>query len=153
MDVGLTLTALAGLLGMGRAVHKRRDIALPSVLLAVWTVPVALLAAEARMATFVFTAAVLNLAIAGLALLIVTRDPSRYDARTVGGLSMAIIPAHWIMSVSSGGADWTIYALACNIVFATQCLVAGGWFDGLGRRARRFFSRLRPVHSLRDGSE
>lgn len=123
---------------------------LPCLLLAVWTVPLALLAAEARMATFVFTAAVLNMAIAGVALLIVTRNPARYEARIVGGVSMAIMPAHWIMSVSSGGADWTIYAAACNIGFAFQCLVAGGWLDGLGRRIGRFFTRLRPVHSLRD---
>lgn len=151
MDVGLTVTAAAGALGLGRAVRRRRDLTLPTLLLAAWGTAIALAAADARMATFVFTAAVLNLVIAGMALVIVTRDPGRLDARVTGGLSMAIMPAHWVMSASNGAADWTIYSLSCNIVFVLQCLVAGGWLDGLGRGLAGFFARLRPVRRLRDG--
>lgn len=153
MNIGLTVASLAVALGVGRAAWEERDVTLPGVLLGVWAVPFGLLAADARMATFVFTAAVLDMVIGAAALLIVTRDPSRYDARVVGGISMAIMPAHWMMSVSNGTANWTIYAIACNTAFVAQCLIAGGWFDGMGRRISRFIARLRPVHSLRDGGE
>lgn len=150
MQVGLTLSVVAVLLGTGRAVRRKRDLTLPGLLVGMMGVSLALMAADARMATFVFTAAVLNLFLAGMALIIVTRDATRRDAQVVGGLSMAIMPAHWIMSISSGAADWTIYAWSCNTVFVLQCLTSGGWFDGVGRSIVRLYSRLRPVPNLRD---
>lgn len=151
MELGLAISAAAVVLGIGRSLKQRLDLTLPGLLAAVWAVPLGLLAADARMATFVFTAAALNLFVASIALVLVTRDPARIDARLVGGLSMAIMPAHWIMSVSNGTADWTIYAWSCNAVFVLQCLVAGGWFDGVGRSFVRLVSRLWPVHHVRDG--
>jgi hypothetical protein len=152
MDLGLTTTALACALGVGRAVHKRSDLTLPCMLAAAWGTSLGLAAAKAQMATFIFSAAALNIMIAGIALVLVTRDNSRVDAKITGGFSMAIMPAHWVMSVTTGAPDWTLYAYSCNAVFIVQCLVAGGWLNGLGRCLAGFFARLRPVHRLRGGS-
>ena len=149
MDPGLVLTALALIACLGRAAWKRRDPTLPVVLLAMWTTALSLSAADARMATFVFTAALLNLAVSGIALAITIHAPERLDARAVGGLSLVTFTGHFPMSLSNGGADWTIYAWSCNIIYITQCLVAGGWLDGLGRSIAGFFARLRPVSLFR----
>jgi hypothetical protein len=97
----------------------------------------------------VLTLALLDLTIAGTAVIRVTHDPSRIDARTVGGLSMALMPAHFVMSVSLGNVNWTLYAVACNLVFILQCLTAGGWLDGMGRSIAGILRRMRPVRVLR----
>jgi hypothetical protein len=151
MDYGLVLTGCITLAGILRCVLRHRDPTLPSVLLSLWGVSFALVGAGARMSTFVFCAATLNMIVAGIALIIVTRKPTRLDARIVGGLSLAIMPAHWVMSVSGGTANWTVYALSCNIVFISQCLVAGGWLDGVGRRVAGLFLGLRPLRRFRNG--
>lgn len=152
MDAGLVLTVLALVACLARSAVKRRDPTLPCVLLSLWATSLALAAADAQMATFVFTAALLNLAVSGIALALVIRDPGRMDARAVGGLSLAIMPAHFVMSASNGTANWTIYAWACNVIYIAQCLVAGGWLDGLGRRVAGLVSRLRPVSLFRGRS-
>jgi hypothetical protein len=151
MDLGLTLTAVACALGLGWAVRKQRDLTLPVMLAALWGASVGLSAAGAKMATFVFTAVMMNLLVGFVALLILIREPNRADARFIGGLAMAIMPAHFIMSATNGQANWTIYAWSCNIVYILQCLVAGGWLDWLGRSLGGIITRLRPVRGLRDG--
>lgn len=46
------------------------------------------------------------------------------------------------------------FAVALNLAFLAQVLVAGGWADGLGSRLDRVFARLAPKRRslLRDGS-
>ena len=153
MDYGLVLTGLLAAAGVVRCALKSRDLSLPCVLVSLWGASLALVAADARMSTFVFCAAMLNMIVSGIALVIVTRHPWRMDARIVGGLSLAIMPAHWIMSVSKGDGDWTIYALSCNFVFTMQCLVSGGWLDGMGRRAAGLVSGVWPLYRLRGGGK
>ena len=99
----------------------------------------------------VLTLALLDMMIAGTALIRVTHDPTRVDTKTIGGLSMAMMPAHFIMSASLGNVNWTLYAAACNFVFILQCLTAGGWLDGMGRSIAGIFRRVHPVRDLRDG--
>lgn len=152
MDFGIGLTGLALAVCLVRSALKKRDPTLPCVLLALWTAALALWAAEARMATFVFSAAMLNLMIAGVAVVMATHEPGRIDTRVVGFLSLLSMPLHFGMSASEGALNWKFYAWSCNVIYITQCLVAGGWLDGLGRRIAGFFGRLQPVHLFRGRS-
>lgn len=124
---------------------------LPVALTLAWSASVALGNVGATMPTFVFAGALVDLLVAGAAVVIATVSPPRIDARTVGGISMALMPLHWTMAWSKGGADWTTYAVSCNIAFVIQCLTAGGWMDGLGRRARDLVGRVRHVSRVRSG--
>lgn len=64
---------------------------------------------------------------------------------------MALMPAHWIMSVSQGEANWLLYATICNAAFVVQCFIVRGWLDGVGRSVGAFIARLSPVRLFRDG--
>lgn len=93
----------------------------------------------------------IDIIIAMVALVRFTQDPDKREAQVVGGLSMCLMPAHFIMAASRGQADWTIYASACNAIFVLQCLTAGGWLDGVGRGIAGIWRRLRPIRLIRDG--
>lgn len=152
MDPGIVLSGLALAACLARSAVKKRDPTLPCVLLALWTAALALVAAEARMATFVFSAAMLNLMVSGIAVAMAIREPDRIDPRVVGFLSLLSMFPHFAMSASEGALNWTFYAWSCNMIYIAQCLVAGGWLDGLGRRIAGFFGRLQPVHLFRGRS-
>lgn len=148
MDIGLTVTGFA-LIAAFTPAHSGQML-LRSALAISWIVTMLSVFGQATMPAVVMSMAALDIFIALVALLIVTNDNTRYDARVIGGLSMALMPAHWMVSVTGGAVDWTIYAVACNAVFSAQCLIAGGWFDWLGRSIGNFFDRLWPVSSVRD---
>jgi hypothetical protein len=96
-------------------------------------------------------AAILDLFIGFVAVVISTIDPTRLDARIVGGISICLMPAHSVVSFGHGLSDigWIVYAATCNGAFVVQCLVTGGWLDGMGRGVSRFLSRFRGLPFLR----
>lgn len=147
MDIGLTITGLALIAAL---IPKGGSLLMRSALAISWIVTMLSVFGQATMPEIVMTMAALDIFIAMVALRIVTNDNKRYDARVIGGLSMALMPAHWIVAATEGAVDWTIYAVACNAVFSAQCLIAGGWFDQLGRSIGDIFHRFRPIRSIRD---
>lgn len=138
MDFGLAITGLAAI----TAAVWGRGQWLKHVLFAAWAVTVAISVAGANMAATVFTLTTLDLIIAAAALIIVTHNPDRTDAKIIGGISMLMMPMHLWMSAASGRADWTMYATVLNGGFIVQCLIVRGWLDGVGRTANRFVNRL-----------
>lgn len=144
-DVGVLATEAAVLpaFAFGRGIWLRH------LLLISWTMSAAEFLAQTPMATVVFSYTMMDLTIAGAALGRVTHDPARTDAKLIGAVSMALMPAHWIVSAAQGHVNWPLYAAGCNAGFVLQCLIVGGWLDGLGRRTARFFARLHPVHIFR----
>lgn len=147
LDVGILATGIAAALAFlpGRGKWLRH------LLLISWTATAVAATLGVSMAGIVFIMTMLDLVIAAAALTISTHDQSRLDARFVGGVSMALMPLHWVMSWSEGGASWTLYAAACNAGFILQCLIVGGWLNGVGRGLGRFLHRIRPLHFLRGG--
>jgi len=147
IDAGIALTgfAAASCLAFGRGQWLRR------VLFAAWLSGALLTAGGATKSEYVLGMASIDLAIAVVALVRFTQDTSKREAQIVGALSMAMMPAHFIMAASHGAADWTLYASACNAIFVLQCLTAGGWLDGLGRGIAGIWNRVHPVRHLRDG--
>jgi len=147
IDIGILITgitaALAFLPGRGKWLRH--------LLVISWLASLIAAAAGASMASVVFMLTVLDMIIAGAALAICTNDPSRYDARLIGAISMMLMPAHWIMAWSEGTASWALYAASCNGAFVVQCLIVGGWLDGVGRRLGRLFGRAGAVRSVRGG--
>lgn len=146
-DIGLTVTFLA----VAPAFWFGRGKWLRHLLLLSWLTVTLEKIAEIQMATIVFSMTVLDLMIAGAALVVATHDHARYDARVIGSISMALMPGHWVMAATQGAGSWTLYAAAVNAGFVLQCLVIGGWLDGVGRSIGRLFARLRPVHLFRRG--
>lgn len=146
MDIGLLVTGAAVIL----AYHKGRGTWLRRLLLISWAASFGATLANAPMSSTVFMMTVMDGLIAGVALTICTRDPNRYDARAVGAVSMAMMPAHWVMAATQGAPNWTLYAAACNAGFVFQCLIAGGWLDGMGRSVGRLFRWRGPSNSVRD---
>ena len=147
IDIGIVITGIAAFIAFiwGRGRWMRHALFLS------WAVVAVIGAIGADKAETVFTLAAMDLAIAGVALFVVTADETRTDAKIVGAISIALMPAHVIMSATHGIADWTLYASALNAGFVLQCLIVRGWLDGLGRTARGFFARLRPVFVHRIG--
>lgn len=143
MDAGILVTGLA----LVACLFAGERWYLKGALFAAWTTGV--LVSGAYMATVVLTQALLDFGIAGVALAVTLHNPMRIDARVVGFISMATMPAHFIMSATHGNWDWTLYAAYCNAGFVLQCLTVGGWLDGVGRGISRFVSRLRPVYLFR----
>ncbi len=145
MDIGILVTGLAVVAAFicGKGKYLRH------VLLLSWAIVSILALSGVKMSLIVLAMAAIDISIAGIAVAIATNDPARYDARLVGAASMALMPAHWAMSITQGNADWTLYAAACNAVFVLQCLIVGGWLDGLVSGVGRFFRRLHPLRSLR----
>lgn len=147
MDIGILVTGIAAAI----AFLQGRGLWLRHVLMLSWLVIGLETFAVLNMATVVFTMVMLDFIIAGTALVIVTHDPNRIDAKVVGGISMALMPAHWIVSITHGNVDWFLYASACNAAFVLQCLVVRGWLDGVGRSVDRFFNRFVRVSFFRRG--
>lgn len=145
MDAGIVATGLV----LGATLIWGRSVRLRVLLALMWLTGFFGYALGADMASLVLAAAMMDLVIVLIATAIVTNDPSRVDARAVGVVSLAMMPAHWIMSATKGAPDWTAYALACNIGFVLQCLIVGGWLDGVARSARRFLGRIVPVSLFR----
>lgn len=145
MDIGMVITGFAAfaVLAFGRGKWLRHLLFLS------WSTVALAVAAGVSMSTVVFTMTILDISIAGAAVIIATHAPPRYDARAVGAVSMALIPAHWAMSITQGAADWTLYAAACNAGFVLQCLIVGGWLDGVASFLGRVIRRFDPVRSLR----
>lgn len=144
MDIGVLITGIAALAAFffGRGKWLRHSLLLS------WAIISILAVSDVKMSLVVLTMAVMDLLIAGVAVAIVTNNPLRYDARVIGAGSMVLMPAHFAMSASQGNADWTLYAAACNAVFVLQCLIVGGWLDGLVGGFSRFFRRMRPLRGL-----
>lgn len=141
-DLGLAITGLAAVI----AFKWGRGIWLRHVLILAWLVILAFVLSGAVKSEIVFIMAAVDLLIAGTALVVITNDPLRIDAKIVGAISMTLMPMHWIMTVSHGTANWTIYASAANAGFVLQCLIVRGWLDGLGSGIIDFVNRFRPVH-------
>lgn len=146
MDIGIIITGLAAfaVLAFGRGKWLRHLLFLS------WSTVALAAASGMAMSTIVFAMTVLDISIAGAAVIIATDNPPRYDARAVGAVSMALIPAHCAMSITQGAADWTLYAAACNAGFVLQCLIVGGWLDGLVSGFSRFFGRSSRLHRVRE---
>lgn len=121
------------------------------VLAASWGIVLLISLAGANMAETVLAMTLMDFTIAVVSLSIATFDRSRFDARAIGMTSIAMMPGHWVMSVSHGAPDWTLYMAACNGGFVFQCLVAGGWLNGVGRRIHRFFDRGDRAGPIRNG--
>lgn len=147
IDIGLFVTGAAVLL----AYHNGRGVWLRRLLLISWAAMFGATMVGAPMSAVVFLMSIMDGAIAATSLVICTRDPSRYDARAVGMVSMAMMPAHWVMAATHGAPDWTLYAAACNGGFVFQCLIAGGWLNGVGRGLGRFFPRRHRSNPVRGG--
>lgn len=146
VDIGFLATGTA----IGASIGARGGW-LWRVLAASWAVSLAVSLAGANMAETVLTMILMDFAIASVSLTIATFDRGRYDARAIGMASIAMMPGHWVMSVSHGAPDWTLYMAACNGGFVFQCLIAGGWLNGMGRRIHRFFDRRSLSDSVRGG--
>lgn len=147
IDLGIIITGVsAGVcLAYGKGMWLRR------VLFLAWLAGVGLAElAQVRSVTVAGMASI-DLIVAMIALVRFTQDNHKREAQIVGGLSMCLMPAHFVMAASRGHADWTLYASACNAVFVLQCLVAGGWLDGVGRSIADIWRGVRPVRSFRDG--
>lgn len=147
LDPGLILTGIAVLVAFGWG----RGTWLRNLLLMSWAATVAGVAMGADMPAIVFTAAMMDFIVAGTSAIIVMNDHSRDDARTVGVISIALMPAHLCVSIYEGLTyeGWVLYAGACNAAFVAQCLIVRGWLDGLGRAIARFFGRLRRLPFVR----
>lgn len=147
MDLGIIATGIAAItaFGWGRGKFLR------NIVLISWIGSAFGWLAGAKMPSVVMFSTIMDFAIAGAALAISTRDHLRYDARIIGGLSMALMPAHWIMAATQGAPNWGLYAAACNATFIVQCLIVRGWMDGVGRGIGHFFGRGRDIPALRRG--
>lgn len=147
IDVGILFTGMAAAvcLAYGKGIWLRR------VLFIAWLASMLLAMMGQTRGVVVAGMASIDLIVAMIALVRFTQDNHKREAQIVGGLSMCLMPAHFIMAASHGRADWTIYISACNAVFVLQCLVAGGWLDGVGRSIAVIWRGVRPVRSFRDG--
>ena len=147
VDIGFLATGAAVLVTFGAA----RGNWLWRVLAVSWAASLAVSIMGANMAQTVLTMILMDLTIAAVSLTIATFDRDRYDARAIGMTSIAMMPGHWVMSVSHGAPDWTLYMAACNGGFVFQCLIVGGWLNGVGRRIHRIFDRRDTSHIVRGG--
>lgn len=146
MDYGLLITgaAVVAAFSFGRGKWIRH------LLLVSWLIVLMLAFYGATMATFVGVMAGLDITIAAVALAVATHNPRRVDAKMIGGISMALMPAHWTMAITGGAVDWRLYASICNGAFVLQCLVIGGWLDGVGRSLGDFIRWTNPLRLLRN---
>jgi hypothetical protein len=161
-DIGILITAIAAVLAFGRGWDRRagrfnwrRENGRPGwmrhVLLVAWATGAIATLADQPMSAVVFLTTVMDFVIAGVAVVVSMNDPTRVDARTTGVISLALMPAHLTVSANNGlpASAWTLYAAACNGAFVVQCLITGGWLDGVGRSIDRFLGRLRRLPLLR----
>ena len=147
VDAGIIITGVsaAAVFLTGRGRWLRNLLFISWLMMAVETLM------GVSMAGVVFSMTMMDMLIAGAAVAIATNDPTRYDARAVGAVSMAMMPAHWVMAATQGAPNWMLYAAACNAGFVLQCLIVGGWLNGVGRRIRRLVNRNGAVRSIHGG--
>ncbi|AJP72261.1 hypothetical protein [Sphingomonas hengshuiensis] len=140
MDIGLLVTFLAALAAQRRWLlcHDSRG-RLGALLLLCWAV-VSMAWCVLAKSWLVAVMTTTDLAIAVTCMVLLQREAS-WRAQLVGIVSMALMPAHFVMSMTQGGFDWTAYALILNAGFVVQCAVAGGWIDGLVIRIAGFRDR------------
>lgn len=147
IDLGLIVTGVAAasafLFGRGRWLRNLLFIS--------WLMMAVESLMGVSMAGVVFSMTMMDMIIAGAAVAVATNDPTRYDARAIGAISMALMPAHWVMAATHGAPNWVLYAAACNAGFVLQCLIVGGWLNGVGRRLGRLFGRDGAVRPIRGG--
>ena len=144
IDLGLLITGFAVALSFRGRCGWLRALIIASWLLAVAT-------SGGDKAGVVLSAALADLVKALAAVLLLAAGAERAEVRLVGLLSLALFPAHLAMSVTHGAPSWFLYASAVNAVFVAQCLIVGGWLDGLVRGADRFFAWLRLVPARSGG--
>lgn len=157
LDPGILVTGIAAwaafLWRRGVWIWREPDLEhkfwLRHMLLLLWAVITVETVARAYMATVVATQAIMDLAVAGTALAVATHNPARVDARIIGGISMALMPLHWTMAFFHGKPNWALYAIICNMGFIAQCLILGGWLDGVGRCISNLLSRAWPLFLFR----
>ncbi len=153
LDPGLIITGIAAVIafGWGSGQWKGRGTWLRHLLLASWVASALTIATNPDMPTMVFVAASMDFIVAFASVMLLAKDNTRNDARTVGAISLALMPAHLAVSVCQGltYGGWPLYAAACNGAFIIQCLVVRGWLDGLGRTFAGFLGRLRRLPLLR----
>jgi len=147
IDVGLAATGFAAAI----CVAYGRGRWLRCILFTAWLCGALVAMTGPSRSVMVASLAAIDLAVALVALVRFTQDPAKRAAQLVGLLSLTLMPAHFIMALSRGQADWTLYASACNAVFVLQCLTAGGWLDGVGRGIADIWRGMRHVRSFRDG--
>ena len=147
IDIGVIVTGFCVL----SCLLAGRDTWLCGALALSWSATAVMVMAGAGKDVFVLAFSALDMLIALTSLTRFTLDHSNHGAQVVAGMSLAMMPPHFLMSASLGNVNWTLYASACNLVFVLQCLVAGGWLDGVGRRIADFRGRFRSVHRLRGG--
>lgn len=146
-DAGIFITGLAGAAAFvfGKGTWIRHLLAMA------WAMTTIEALLGATKDAVVFSLAMVDLIIAGAALIRWLQDDSRTDARIIGGISIMLMPAHFVMSASQGAVSWWLYASICNAAFVLQCLIIGGWLDHVGRSTGRLVARLNPVHLFRRG--
>jgi hypothetical protein len=153
IDVGLIVTGPAAVaaFGWGKERWPGSGRWLRHLLLMSWVASAFCAASVANMATVVLVAVLIDAAIAFAAVAVLTNDRTRNDARTVGVISLALMPAHLTVSIYEGLTyqGWALYAGGCNAAFIAQCLIMRGWLDGLGRTIAGFFGRVRSLPLLR----
>jgi hypothetical protein len=152
LDIGLLITAIAALLAFGRGWGDLGRVGwMRQTLVVAWLSGGLAILTEQPMPTVVFLTAMMDFTIAGVAVAILMNDPTRSDARIVGTISLALMPAHFVVSANHGlpSFPWALYAATCNGAFVVQCLITGGWLDGLGRSISSLIGWIRRVPLLR----
>lgn len=142
IDPGLLVTGLFAALACWRGRHAAFRGMLPIA----WCV-CALAGTTLPMSWAVAVFAIVDLIISGVCLIFWTLEHDQ-RARVIGGLSMALMPCHFIFSALHGWFDWVLYASILNTAFVLQCLTATGGLDGVGRWFGGIYGRLVPA-SLR----
>lgn len=146
IDPGLLITGIAAsaamLFGKGRIMRR--------AIFASWLISLITFTFDAPKSVVVLNLSLMDLLIAWASILAVHRNNLRLDARLIGGISLALMPLHFVMSATSGGANWLLYASVCNAAFVIQCLIVGGWADDVARRVLRFVLGPLPVFSFRN---
>lgn len=138
LDPGLILTGLFAALVGWRGKH----VAFRGMLPIAWCV-CALAGMTLPMSWVVAVFAIVDLFIAGVCLIFWTLEGNQ-RARVIGGLSMALMPVHFVFSALHGRFDWIVYASILNTAFVLQCLTATGGLDGVGRWLGRLLGGLVP---------
>ncbi|QIG80000.1 hypothetical protein [Stakelama tenebrarum] len=145
-DVGIMITGAAVIPAFffGRG-HWMRH-----ALLLYWVASAAVTMADVSRSTHVLTYATINIVIFAIGLVRFTTDRANHRAWRVGIISLATMPAHLTYSATMGQGDWGLYALFVNGCMLAQCIVAGGWLDGMGQRVSSFRRRFRGVRRMGD---
>lgn len=137
LDLGMILTGIAA----ASCLIMGRGVALRSALFMAWATAFVLVSFDSNIDLTVLMMILMDLVIAVTALITVTIDPARNDAKVAGFIAISMMPAHFIVSATQGAIDWQFYAIVCNVAFILQCSASTGALDVLGRSIGSFFSR------------